>query len=205
MLFLCGTGALYWAALAIGRHHRVAAAYECIENLRRIDSAKYQWARSTLNENNSPAFRISLPEFYRLLATNPLGRVALKTEDIEGYLGGNQRMPRCPLGGTYTLGRITDAPTCSIPGHDIELGPIGITVAEDGGRQISGATVLATDQSGKQWSARTEQDGSAALWTWPNKIVSVSISKDGYITFTNTWPLPPGTAPGGAISLKRKR
>jgi hypothetical protein len=36
--------------------------------------------------------------------------------DITPYLVG-KRMPVCPAGGRYTIGKVGDKPTCSIPGH----------------------------------------------------------------------------------------
>ena len=42
-------------------------------------------------------------------------------EDIRQYLsrcgGDDTPIPTCPSGGTYTLGRMDQKPTCSIRGH----------------------------------------------------------------------------------------
>jgi RNA polymerase sigma factor (sigma-70 family) len=52
---------------------------------------------------------------------NHLSDTNLITPDqIESYLKENQ-LPKCPSGGTYTLGRCIDFPTCSIPGHLLPL------------------------------------------------------------------------------------
>jgi hypothetical protein len=41
-----------------------------------------------------------------------------KWADIQQYLGrGGTEIPKCPLGGTYTLRTVGDKPTCSYPGH----------------------------------------------------------------------------------------
>jgi hypothetical protein len=65
----------------------------CINNLRQIDGAKQQWAlenRKTITD--------------------------VPTEkDVAPYL--KNAIPKCPGGGTYTLGAAGAAPTCSIPGH----------------------------------------------------------------------------------------
>jgi hypothetical protein len=64
----------------------------CINNLRQIDAAKNQWA---------------------LEKGKKTGDVPTQ-EDLLPYLS---RWPHCPAGGTYTIGAIGEAPTCSIPGH----------------------------------------------------------------------------------------
>jgi hypothetical protein len=68
----------------------------CINNLRLLDAAKEQWALEH-NKTNS-----DVPTW----------------ADLRSYLGrdGNW-VPKCPSGGTYTLGAMTNLPTCSIPGH----------------------------------------------------------------------------------------
>jgi hypothetical protein len=41
-------------------------------------------------------------------------------EDIQVYLGrstNDKVVLKCPLSGIYTLGAVSDKPTCSIPGH----------------------------------------------------------------------------------------
>ncbi len=69
----------------------------CINNLRQIDAAKQQWAL----ENNKTADAIPTEQ------------------DIAPYikLDANGNIPRCPSGGTYTIGAVGTPPTCSIPGH----------------------------------------------------------------------------------------
>lgn len=68
----------------------------CINNLRQIDNAKQQWAL----ENNK-------------------GNSAVPTaRDLAAYLSGHE-MPTCPKGGRYTIGRMSVAPKCSQPGHEL--------------------------------------------------------------------------------------
>jgi len=66
----------------------------CINNLRQIDAAKNQWA----------------------LEHGATTGTAVTEDDIKPYLAGG-RMPVCPSGGTYTIGKVGENPTCSIPGH----------------------------------------------------------------------------------------
>jgi chromosome segregation ATPase len=69
----------------------------CINNLRLIDSAKQQWALENKKQaTDTPAW-----------------------DDLRPYLTGpnNTNMPFCPAGGVYTMGNVSEKPTCSIPGH----------------------------------------------------------------------------------------
>lgn len=68
----------------------------CLNNLRQIDAAKQQWAlENNKNENSVPTQR-----------------------DIAAYLK-DSKLPDCPKGGRYTLGRVNVAPKCSQPGHTL--------------------------------------------------------------------------------------
>ena len=71
----------------------VAQENACINNLRQLDSAKQQWAL----ENKKPA-----------------NAVPTKA-DLMPYLS---RWPVCPQGGTYTIGSMTEPPSCNIHGHE---------------------------------------------------------------------------------------
>jgi len=85
------------AAVAIPnfvRARSVSQENACINNLRQLDAAKNEWA---------------------LEKGQPAGAVPTK-QDLLPYL---RRWPACPQGGTYTLGPVGDAPTCSIPGHKL--------------------------------------------------------------------------------------
>ena len=66
----------------------------CINNLRQIEAAKEQWA---------------------LEAGKPEDAVPT-VNDLTPYFT-NHRMPQCPAGGIYTIGAVTNPPTCSIPNH----------------------------------------------------------------------------------------
>ena len=73
-----------------------AAKNECINNLRLIDGAKQAWALE-------------------------MGKKAEDTpswSDVQPYSRDpNGAIPKCPSGGTYTMGRIGAKPECSIAGH----------------------------------------------------------------------------------------
>jgi hypothetical protein len=85
------------AAIAIPnfvKARETAQMNACINNLRQIDAAKQQWA---LENHKSES--------------------ATPTEnDLTPYLP-NHLMPHCPAGGVYTIGTLTNVPTCSIPNH----------------------------------------------------------------------------------------
>lgn len=67
---------------------------QCIANLKWIMGAKEQWAlENHKNTNDIPSW----PPLLKYLA--PL------------------KVPACPQGGTYTIGRVDQNPTCSIPSH----------------------------------------------------------------------------------------
>jgi len=65
----------------------------CLINLRQLDAAKQQWAL----ENRKAA-----------------GAEATMS-DLAPYL---PKLPVCPAGGVYSLGKLGEAPTCSIKGHE---------------------------------------------------------------------------------------
>jgi Domain of unknown function (DUF4190) len=66
----------------------------CINNMRQIYAAKQEWAL----ENSKP------------------GDAVPTENDLTPYLS-NHQMPHCPAGGVYTIGAVTNPPTCSIPNH----------------------------------------------------------------------------------------
>jgi hypothetical protein len=68
----------------------------CLNNLRLIDAAKNQWALEQGKKNGDIVTEAGLMPYI-----GPAGR---------GF-------PRCPAGGTYTIGAVGEMPKCSIPGH----------------------------------------------------------------------------------------
>ena len=78
-----------WCAQAFLSGRRRTQTNACVGNMQYIDAAKEQWAYAT-HTTNGPV-------------------------DIPGasiYMKGG--MPRCPAGGTYTVGELGDDPRCSI-------------------------------------------------------------------------------------------
>ena len=69
----------------------------CINNLRQIDGAKQQWALETHAPSNA------VPTW----------------NNIQPYLG-RGTLPVCPAGGSYTIGPLTNASTCTIKGHVLD-------------------------------------------------------------------------------------
>lgn len=74
------------------RARAISHAHSCIANLRQIEEAKGQWGLE-----------------HRVAAT---GVAPAETELFgpDGYL---HVTPRCPSGGTYTIGDLSTPPTCS--------------------------------------------------------------------------------------------
>jgi hypothetical protein len=66
----------------------------CINNLRQIDGAKNEWALEKGKKNGDP----------------------VTEADIKTYIQGG-KLPVCPGGGKYTIGKVGELPTCSIAGH----------------------------------------------------------------------------------------
>ena len=68
----------------------------CINNLRVLDAAKQQWALENGKDPGDVPTADDLKPFFK-----------------------NGVFPTCPAGGTYTIGAVSNAPTCSISGHKI--------------------------------------------------------------------------------------
>ena len=81
-------------------HGNRSSGNACINNLRQLDGAKMQWA---MEKNKAPN---ETPSW----------------KDILPYMGRgttNGERPWCAWGGVYRLGPLSNAPTCSIPGHQL--------------------------------------------------------------------------------------
>jgi hypothetical protein len=78
-------------------------ANACINNLREIDAAKYKWMSEHNAETNDV---VTLDDIkpYLVPYGDPNGFIKL---DAKGNL------PKCPSGGTYTIGKVGEPPTCS--------------------------------------------------------------------------------------------
>jgi hypothetical protein len=88
------------AAIAIPnfiKARETAQKNTCIIHLRQIDGAKQKWAL----ENNKTADDV------------PTGA------DLDRYIPGGFASLHCPKGGEYIIGKASETPTCSIPGHEV--------------------------------------------------------------------------------------
>jgi prepilin-type N-terminal cleavage/methylation domain-containing protein len=88
------------AAIAIPNFVRARTTSQknaCINNLRQLDGAKAQWA----------------------LENGKTSAATMASTDVMPYLGrgANGNYPTCPANGTYALGDVSTAPTCTITGH----------------------------------------------------------------------------------------
>ena len=188
----------------IARERAAVQRAKCTTLLRVIDGAKSQWA---LQMSKGPD---TIPTW----------------EDIAGYRGRGSGYdewayeevyshwpPHCPAGGTYTLGRVADLPKCSILGHD--LAAFGMAVVDENEKPISGATIEMIGRRGQRFKTETDGDGRATdhlarhwdpnSWVtlkWPDDPVYAIISKEGYITTTNTIEMIWGTN-NGTVCLRR--
>jgi prepilin-type N-terminal cleavage/methylation domain-containing protein len=85
------------AAIAIPnfvRARNTAQQKSCINNLRQIESAKQRWAlEETKSDTDSPA------------------------DDVVGLYIKNG-FPKCPSGGTYTTGKVSEDPQCNASAGD---------------------------------------------------------------------------------------
>ena len=92
LLLLLMLGGSIW----VFRQRHRSSVSSCINNLRQLDGAKQQWAVDyKKNTNDIPVW-----------------------EDLVGKYF-NQK-PECPQGGTYTIGKVGEAPRCNFPGHKLE-------------------------------------------------------------------------------------
>ena len=79
------------------RARDMAQTNVCINNLRQIDAAKQQWVLEKGKKNGDVVTEADIKLYIKLDA--------------------NGDLPKCPAGGKYTIGKVGEAPTCSIPGH----------------------------------------------------------------------------------------
>jgi hypothetical protein len=86
--------------------NRISPANVCINNLRQIDVAKNQWGIEH-NAKTNDVVTVSAIKPYLERLVDPRGKPYIKL-DAKGDL------PKCPSGGTYTIGEIGEPPTCSL-------------------------------------------------------------------------------------------
>lgn len=87
----------------------------CINNLRQIDGAKQQWAFENGKTN---------------------GDIVATEADLKSYLGRGPygKFPQCPSGGEYTIGQLSQPPTCSLGTNTIPPHVLPVIVAPDAER-----------------------------------------------------------------------
>jgi hypothetical protein len=71
----------------------------CINNLRQLDAAKNEWALEKGKKEGDVCTAEDLKPYIRLV---------------------NGQLPKCPAGGTYTIGPVGENPKCSVPGHSLQ-------------------------------------------------------------------------------------
>ena len=92
-LFLAAFGA--WGARSIVQSQRMGHCNTCINYQKQIDSAKETWRLDNKRTDaDAPTWA-----------------------DLVGKGRYFQKKPVCPDGGTYTIGKLNERPTCSIPAH----------------------------------------------------------------------------------------
>lgn len=94
-VFIFGTVvAAIFVALDSPRYFAGPSKGNCINNLRHMEAAKQQWVLERHKmTNDTPSW-----------------------EDLRPYLPGPR--VQCPDGGAYTIGRVDQLPSCSLPRHD---------------------------------------------------------------------------------------
>lgn len=78
-------------------------ANACINNLRQLDAAKNEW----VSEHNAKSNDIVTIDDIRPYIERERDNAYIKL-DAKGNL------PKCPSGGTYTIGKVGEPPTCSL-------------------------------------------------------------------------------------------
>jgi hypothetical protein len=166
---------------------RTTSSYSaCINNLRQIDGAIQQWA----------------------LEHRAASNYVVTWSDIRPYLGRGQsvELPNCPQGGKYTIGRVADAPRCTIMHHNLGFG--SVVVADESGLPLSGVRVAVVGRNGEICNAHTSTNGEAYLFadwrsglyenvvtnSWSDGTKKIVAVKPGYQAAivalpTNAWPL----------------
>jgi general secretion pathway protein G len=83
------------------RARKSTATNACVNNLRQIEAAKWQWAIENKKTTND------IPTW----------------NDVRPYTGhgAEGEILHCPAGGQYVIGRVGDPPKCSIGGEDHTL------------------------------------------------------------------------------------
>ena len=91
------------------RARQVSQMNACINNLRQIQAAKNEWALENGKTGDAvPTVQDLTPYMKNGIYAGP---------NRAPNASGSGVFPTCPAGGVYTIGAVTNAPTCSISGH----------------------------------------------------------------------------------------
>jgi hypothetical protein len=139
------------------------ALSSCIAHLKQIDGAKATWAL----EHQKKAEDIP------------------KDSDLFGSDAYIRDKPKCPRGGTYTIGRVGEWPRCTVAEHNFDFGLVRVV-------DVAGKPVVGAEISVQSYDYQTAGDGTsvAPISLTPNWII---VSKPGYQTervkVPDRWPL----------------
>jgi len=162
---------LYPVLFSLWMRRVPSSGQSCIANLKQLDGAKATWeleqGKTNLNESPMDA-------------------------DLFGTTLYIREKPKCPKGGVYSLGKLSEKPRCSIPNHSIELGDV--YVFDEGNSPLEGADVSASGKTGYATFNLTWTNGCANVsWVSIKHATGLTIRKRGYsgvqVPLTNQWPL----------------
>jgi hypothetical protein len=89
------------AYLRLWGSHSGPSGNACVDTLRQLDRDTQRWALENRKTTND------VPTW----------------GDLGPYLSRRGRIPTCPSGGTYTLGRLNKPPVCTISTHNVTMTP----------------------------------------------------------------------------------
>jgi len=150
----------------------------CVNNLRQIESAKAEWAYAHGKDSNS------IPEW----------------NDLTAYMYVKDGFPKCPAGGTYTIGPIGELPHCSMMPHNICFGMFSIY--NESNDPMVGVRIAVMINVKELCSCETDAKGEANISLkqqltpdlWSHGTEFVDVEKAGYGTVriplpTLNWPI----------------
>jgi hypothetical protein len=148
-----------------------SASSSCINYLRQFDGAKQQWGlEHNKTTNDVPSW-----------------------DDIRIYikLTSSGELPKCPRGGTYTLGRIDESPRCTVMEHNMDFG--SVEVYDESNRPLAEVRITVRSQASEMVTAITSTNGAAyllsdpqvwqpVLWSnaWSDGTKRIVATKEGY-------------------------
>jgi len=175
--------------ISIAKWHEAKEEEEkCLYYLRCIEGSKNDWAVFNHRRSNDTPIWDDLRPYLENV--------------IWGCAGASngEKLPHCPGGGIYTLGRVDELPRCSIPRHALPPWPDTTIVVEDiGSNGILDAKIEVYDSRENVFEATTDSHGIAKFHPWPRGSVAIRVSKKGYLTEMKE--LQRNQPPGGPVLL----